>query len=266
MDFILDRNVYHGYQSWIILRLARINHFSMKQIKKQVEARKNNPKMDSSKNTKAGQPKKVPYEGLEQTVKGTALYKIIKPEHVWQTKGKVKRTIITHDGVKRIADFAKVSKEVYYTVLTQPDAYNNYQYTIQAKVCIQGKHDDCATEIGEANRSNLGTKGRSNPANMAEKRAYDRAVFRLLGITGILSEEELSDEDSEEDDMHGLSHNGLKEIAPLINQITLAANKSDLIAFNNMMKSSVSNYQPDQLNYLREFYKKKLADLQKTSF
>lgn len=237
----------------------------MKDIKKIIQKRKENPKMDTSKDKK-NKPKPVPYAGLEQSVKGTPLYKIIKPEHVWQTSGKIKRTIITHDGVKRIADFAKVSKEVYYTVLTQPDAYNNYQYTIQAKVCIQGKHDDCATEIGEANRSNLGTKGRSNPANMAEKRAYDRAVFRLLGITGILSEEELSDEDSEENDMHGLSHNELREIAPLVNQITLAKSKGDLVKFNGEMKLKAGKFQPDQLNYLREFYKKKLAELQKTSF
>jgi len=210
--------------------------------------------------------KKIPYAGLEQTVLGTPLFKVIRPEHVWQTSGKIKRTIITHDGVKRIADFAKVSKDVQYSILTQPDAYNNYQYTIQAKVCIKGKPDDCAVEIGEANRSNLGNKGRNNPASMAEKRAYDRAVFRLLGITGVLSEEELSDEEQEEDDMHGLSHNGLKQIAPLINQITLAKDKSDLMEFNGKMKLEAKNYQPDQINYLREFYKKKLADISKTSF
>ena len=210
---------------------------------------------------------KVPYEGLEQTVNGKALHKIISPNHVWQTKGRIKKTIITHDGVKVIADYAKVSKDVQYTVLTQPDAYNNYQYTIQAKVCIKGKSDDCATEMGEANRSNVGSRGRANPANMAEKRAYDRAVFRLLGITGILSEEELSDEDNEEENnMHGLSHNSLKKIAPLINQINLAKNKDDMVHFNRMMKDKAEGFDEDQLTYLRGFYKKHLAELQKTSF
>lgn len=211
-------------------------------------------------------PKPIRYEGLEQEVCGKPLHKIISPAHVWQTKGRTKRTIITHDGVKRIADFAKVSMDVQYTVLTQPDAFNNYQYTIMAKVCIKGKPDDCSTEIGEANRSNLGTKGRQNPANMAEKRAYDRAVFRLLGITGILSEEELSDEDNEEEDMHGLTHEELKKISPLINQITLAGKKEDLAHFNGKMKEESSKYQPQELNYLRELYKRRLADFQKSSF
>lgn len=209
--------------------------------------------------------KPIPFEGLEQIVRNKPLYKIISREHVWQTKGKVKRTIITHDGVKRIADFAMLSKDVRYAVLTQPDAYNNYQYTIQATVCYRdGK--DCATEIGEANRSNLGSRGRNNPANMAEKRAYDRAVFRLLGITGILSEEELSDEEAQEEDMHGMYHEQMKQIAPLINQITLAKGKEQLVEFNRAMKENAKKYDKEQLDYLRELYKKALAAVQKTSF
>ena len=225
---------------------------------------KKNDLANDKKEKKLVNEKKIPYEGLEQKIGTTPLYKIIKPEHVWQTKGRTKRTIITHEGVKRIADYAKVSKDVEYRILTQPDAYNNYQYTIQAKLCIKGKPDDCATEIGEANRSNLGTKGRANPANMAEKRAYDRAVFRLLGITGILSEEELSDEDNDED--MKLPPESMKKIAPLINQITLAKTKNNLSEFNTKMKETSKNYEASELDYIRELYKRRLATMQKVGF
>lgn len=243
----------------------------MKQIKKQVQKRKDNPTLDSGKVVKKERVlKKEDIPGLEQQVqvkgKSTRLHQIIKPNHVWQTKGRTVRTIITHDGVKLIADAAGVSKDVEYKILTQPDAYNNYQYTISAKVCMLKNKDDCAVEMGEANRSNLGSRGRNVPAMMAEKRAYDRAVFRLLGITGILSEEELSDEDKEDDDMHGLSHDDLRKLAPLINQITLAKSKDNLIKFNREMKDSAKKYTPEQLNYLRELYKKRLVEMQKTSF
>lgn len=210
--------------------------------------------------------KKLPFPGLEQTVNGRPLYRIIKPEHVWQTKGKTKRTIITHDGVKLIADFAGVCKDVQYAVLTQPDAYNNYQYTMSAKVCMSADPINCVTELGEANRSNLGSRGRHNPANMAQKRAYDRAVFRLLGITGILSEEELSDDDNKEEDMHGLSHDEKREIAGAINQITLAKSKEDMSKFNAVMKKEKDKVNAKQLDFLRSLYKKKLGELSKVGF
>ena len=185
----------------------------------------------------------------------------------WISKGRIKRTILIHDGVKRIADAAGVSKDVQYTILTQPTAYNNYQYTIQARIC---KDKECVTEIGEANRNNLGGKGRNNPANMCQKRAYDRCVFRLLGITGLLSEEELSDEDEEETKMDGLSHEERKEIAPFLNKLLLAKTNENLNDFNKMMQQRAITLTPilkdTQLSYLRKMYQKKVAELQGVEF
>lgn len=212
--------------------------------------------------------KKIP-EGLEQKIKTAGgklikLIEIISPKEVWETKGRIVRTIITHDGVKKIADKAGVSQDVQYTILTQPDVYNNYQYTIQARIC-RGK--ECTSELGEANRGNLGSKGRNNPANMAQKRAYDRAVFRLLGITGILSEEELSDEEEySNENMDGLTHEERRGIAPLCNQLLLAKHKNDLIVFSNKMKKEASKYAENQLVYLRKLYQKRLGELKKVSF
>lgn len=226
-------------------------------------------KQVGKKNIKLTVKKKNIPEGLEQKIKNGSgkmikLIDIISPKEVWETKGKIKRTIITHDGVKKIADCAGVSQDVQYTVLTQPDIYNNYQYTIQARIC-RGK--DCTSEIGEANRGNLGSKGRNSPANMAQKRAYDRAVLRLLGITGILSEEEVSDdEDYDKQNMDGLTHEERRGIAPLASQLLLAKNKNDLIVFSNRMKKDSKKFEENQLNYVRKLYQKRVAELKKVSF
>ena len=125
---------------------------------------------------------------------------------------------------------------------------------------------NCANEWGEASTNSVGSRGRNNLANMAEKRAYDRAVFRLLGIEGILSEEELPDEDKDENDMDNLSKDESKIIAPLINQITLSKNKNDLMTFNRNMKEESKKYNAAQLDFLRKYYQKKLAEITKTSF
>lgn len=209
-------------------------------------------------------------DGLDQefSLKGgktTTIRKFLSPADVWTTTGRVKRVIISHDGVKKIADAAGISKAPEYTILTQPDAMNNYQYTIQARVCMLKSKDDCAVEIGEANRSNLGSRGRGNPANMAEKRAYDRAVFRLLGITGLLSEEELQDDEEQENKMDGLSPEESKKIAPIVNQLLLARTKADFITFSRGMKEQAKNLNEAQLDYLRKLYKKLLTNVQ-TSF
>ena len=207
-------------------------------------------------------------EGLQQNFlqkdkKIVALYSVLTEKDFWQTNGKNKKTILIHDAVKKIADIAGISKSVKYNVLTQPDAYNNYQYTIQAEVCRDP--NDCANEIGEANRSNLGNKGRGNPANMAQKRAYDRAVFRLLGITGLLSEEELTDEETN-NTMDELNHEEKKRIAPVVNQLLLATNKDHLIIFNRTMKENSAKFTEIELNYLRKLYKKKVGELSETKF
>lgn len=209
-------------------------------------------------------------EGLSQEFtdskeKKYKLFQVLTEKEVWQTNGRVKRTMITHDGVKKIADKADVAKAYKINILTQPDAYNNYQYTMEVTVCRIGKEEDCANALGEANRSNLGSKGRGNPANMAEKRAYDRAVFRLLGITGLLSEEELSDSETQEN-MESLSPEDQKIIAPIVNQLLLATSKEHLIIFNNNMKKDSYKLNPEQLDYLRKLYKKKVGEISKVSF
>ena len=212
--------------------------------------------------------KNIP-EGLLQTFTGEdkkkyTLLSGLKEGDWWLSSGRIKRTILTHHAVQKIADKAGVSKVVDYNILTQPDAMNNYQYSVVAT--ITSKVHGSANEIGEANRGNLGSKGRANPMNMAQKRAYDRAVFRLLGITGLLSEEELSDEDNQEDKMEGLSHEERQKIAPLINELLRAENDIHLVAFSKIMKEKKATLSEPQLDYLRKLYSKRVGELSKKKF
>lgn len=169
--------------------------------------------------------------GLEQSFKGSngniiQLKDILTDKEWWVLKKRTSQmTIITHDGVKRIADAAGLSKSPKYSILISPTHENNYTIAMQVEICDnEGK---CTNEIGEVNRNNLGSRGRANPVNMAQKRAYDRAVFRHLGITGMLGEDELQDEE-EKTDMENLTDEQKKEIVPFINKIWAATEQKAL--------------------------------------
>lgn len=214
-------------------------------------------------------------KGLEQTFK-TADGKVMSLKDLliegdWWTlkKGKSIATIITHAAVKKIANTAGVSKVIKYDVLTQPEIQNNYMYVIQATVFLKHDPEEAATGIGETNRQNLGLRGRNNPGNMTEKRAYDRAVFNLLELSGLLSEDELPDSNEEKREMENLTPEQAQLIAPEVNMI-LAIQKEDpkaqtlLKAFNADMKKKLAKYEPVQLDYLRALYRKKSAELTNT--
>lgn len=204
--------------------------------------------------------------GIIQTFRGKdgsslKVQKILEPTDVWKlAKRNSTALIISHNGVKKIADAAGISSNVEYLILTQPKYDNNYQYLIQAKICDDtGK---CTVELGESNRNNLGSRGKNNPANMAQKRAYDRCVLRHLGIDGMISEDELPDQDEYMNDT--LSPEDMLAIAPLINQILAAKSKPDLIAFNKIMVKESVKYNVEQLEKLRTVYKNKLSSFMTT--
>ena len=200
----------------------------------------------------------------QKTIK---LATFLKDGDWWEQKSRgTKKYILTHDVVKRIAKEAGL-KATKYEILTQPTSTNNYQCTMM--VTMEGK-DGEHVELGESNRSNLGARGRRNPANMAQKRAFDRAVLGALGITGLLSEEELSDEEIKKE-MDTLTIDEQRALAPMINQINLSKTKENLYEFNRGMKKNVQDgkfdeFSDTQLDYLRLLYKKKVGELQKTSF
>ena len=174
-------------------------------------------------------------------------------------KRKSKVVILTHRAVEKIANEAGL-KVVDYKILTQPDCYNNYQYTIQAT--IENGEGEQSIEIGEANRSNLGSRGRQNPANMAQKRAYDRAVLKRLGI-GVLSEEELQDDEELETPVNKLTLEEQKQIVPILNDIFKVKNKAQLTMISTLVKKH-KDYSDAQLEVLRNLWKKKLAEIMTT--
>lgn len=214
---------------------------------------------------------KVTFPGDQSFMSGgkvVHLSDFLKEGDWWETKGHgVKRQILTHDACKKIAEKANL-RAVDYQILTQPSTQNGYQYTI---LCVlEHSKNGKFIEIGESNNRNLGARGRRNPANMAQKRAFDRAVLNALGITGLLSEEELSDEEQEET-MDQLTMEEQKGIAVFINHINLAKKKEDLYDFNKRMAADgkagkLDNFSETQLDYLRLLYKKKYSEFQKTKF
>lgn len=208
----------------------------------------------------------ITLSGLEQGFKNKngkviKLKSFLKEGDWWELKSDKRVTvIILHDAVKKIANEAGISTDPEYKVLTQPVIENNYTYLIQVK--ITDSKGRSTVELGEASRHNLGSRGRNNPANMAQKRAFDRAVFTHLGITGLLGEDELIDEENKE--MDKLSHDDQKKIVPLLNELFAATSKEALKAFSAKMTKIKEEYSPAQLDTLRGIYTKKLAVMQKS--
>ncbi len=210
------------------------------------------------------------FPGLEQQFLNseggwTQLQMILVEGDWWEQKGKEKTTIIlTHEAVQKIAKQAGFVCEDY-TIKTQPDVYNNYQLTVQA--VIKDKNGNLLEpQWGESNRNNLGSRGRSNPANMAQKRAYDRTVLKALGISGMLSEEELAD--NKEEDMENLTDDEKKVLAPILNKIILVKSKEQLSSVNTTIKQDLKKITLNeaQLTYLRKFFMKKSGELAKLKF
>lgn len=226
-----------------------------------------NDKPQKEKKPKVEKPVEAPIDiddGLDQEFKKKdgvliSLRKFLKEGEFWTLKKRDRISVIlTHDAVKRISDEAGIRQDVKYEVLTQPNYANNYQYLIQATICDADNR--CTTELGESNRSNLGSRGRANPANMAQKRAYDRAVFRHLGIIGLLGEEELEEE--KEANVKTLSPEEAKTIAPLINELLQVKKGSQIDAFNKKMKEGLATTLNDaQLSVLRKLRDTKLGEV-----
>lgn len=216
---------------------------------------------------KKGEEKQTLQDGLDQIFqdkdgKPTKIRDFLKPEDTWELKkGKSKATIITHDAIKKMADHAGISSNVGYRVMIEPHVNNNYTVVIEATIT---SNKGTTNELGESNRGNLGNRGRANPVNMAQKRAYDRAVLRHLRIEGLLGEEELPDEEESKKEMDNLTIDEQKAIVPLINEIINAKKISQLTVFKQKMRTKKQAYSEKQLNVLRSLWEKQFAKLQKS--
>jgi hypothetical protein len=205
--------------------------------------------------------------GLEQCFKGVdgKVYKlknVLEQSDWWVLKKrKSETTILFHSAVQKIANLAGMQTNPRYSVLISPSHENNHTIAMQIEICdTKGR---CTTNIGEVNKDNLGSRGRANPVNMAQKRAYDRAVFTHLGITGLLGEDELTDEE-ENKEMDKLKLEEQKAIVPFINSILAALTDADLKKVAKDIKASTTILSAEQLDVLRGIWKKKAAELIKS--
>lgn len=219
--------------------------------------------------TKNKTTKKESPAGLNQKFKGKdgklhTLKSVLKDGDWWETNGRNKMTMLTHDAVKRIANKAGFVV-VDYSVLTQPTIYNNMECVIMVE--MQDKDGNkLEPELGEANRNNLGRMGNRNPMNMTQKRAYDRTVLFNLGITGILSDEEIpKDDETREKTMENLTHEERQKIAPLISQLMLAKTKINLAYFDKAMPENKKKMElnEEQVEYIKKLYMKRLVEIGK---
>jgi hypothetical protein len=209
-------------------------------------------------------------EGLNQTFVGKdkkkyTLKSVLNDSDWWETKGEGAVTILKHEAVKKIARIAGYTV-VRYDILISPTVYNNMTITVSPKI-EDSKGEILPPEMGEASRDNLGGNGRRYPVAIAQKRAFDRTVLSALGISGVLSEDQLIEEDNKPT-MDNLSHKERKEIAPLINQLLLAKKKQDLAFFSKHMPEHKKKMELNeaQIDYIKKLYKKRLAELQKVNF
>lgn len=95
--------------------------------------------------------------------------------------------IVPHSALEKLAD--------EYNIRYHQDLLfcNGYQiiFKCTATANLEGI-ERYAEQIGESSKSNLTTKiSQSYPAIMASKRAFDRAVIRLLGFEGVYSDNEI---------------------------------------------------------------------------
>lgn len=210
-------------------------------------------------------------EGLNQTFKGAdgktyKLKSVLGEGDWWETKGRGKLTLLTHEAVEKIAKIAGLYV-IKYDLLVEPTVYNNMTVVMSPE--IRDKDGNMLSpELGEASRDNLGSKGKSYPHAMAQKRAFDRTVLRGLGIRGLLSEDELPQDNKIDHPMENLSLDEQKVIAPLVTQLLLASTKVQLANFNRVMpeKKNELKLNDNQLDFVRRLYKKRIGDLEKVNW
>lgn len=191
--------------------------------------------------------------------------------------------ILTHAGVEKIAAIAGISKnyDVEESKTIVPTYQNELEHIVRVTMKCNSKSslpitepDACAhsdentlTVTGEANRINTPNRGRGYLRKMAEKRAWDIAVLKHLGLySAIFSEEEAEDfknpnEEKETKLMPGST--AFEAIAEEVNLILNATSKPLLKEVGKTLKKNVADgkYSEQQETYLRSLFKKQVASL-----
>lgn len=191
---------------------------------------------------------------------------LMKDKNIW---------ILTHAAVEKIAQLAGIS--LNFDVSESPNINPTYQNELEHIVrvtikCNAKKDQGCVhstentfTVTGESNRVNTPHRGRGYLRKMAEKRGFDIAVLKHLGLhTMIFSEEEAEDfaHPNARKDVSLLP--GSKEFEIINEEINLILNsvtKDALKSAGKFIKARVNTnkYSDKQYKYLKELFAREVA-------
>jgi len=188
--------------------------------------------------------------------------------------------ILTHNAIKTIANIAGISKnyEVEESQNIVPDYKNELEHIVRITIHCKAKRmgegcvhsdEDYLTITGESNRTNTPNKGRGYLRKMAEKRAFDIAVLEHLNLYSSVFSEEESSEFTQTKEKEPILMPGSSEFESLVKEINFLLKCVSLTQFRTFrmkMKKGIkeNKYSAKQLNYLRELYKKRVAEKAKS--
>lgn len=191
---------------------------------------------------------------------------VLDEKELWESKNrKGSSFIISHAGFEKIAQLAGISLDydVKESDTVQPSYKNELEHIVRVTIYRRAKHgtvaiDDSFTATGTANRINTSGVGRKYIRLMAEKRGFDIAVKKLLGLSGIYSEAESSDfENVEENPMYAAPKTiEFENISDDINSLMLATNVKELNTAAKAIKKKKmkGDYTFSQENLLKKVY------------
>ena len=140
------------------------------------------------------------------------------PESCWDCRG---TWVVYHSVCEQLAALSGIKYDAPQILVSERDA---------AVILVTGRLEDaCEWSIGEAtiglNYSDNKKNGAKYPFAMAEKRAKDRVILKLLGLHGLLFSEEENDDFKKSDQKNGMTDKEI-EVANLL--------KSGINAVNNV--------------------------------
>jgi hypothetical protein len=196
---------------------------------------------------------------------------IICKEDCWFLK-RASKWVLAHNGVQKLAKVAGISEQ--YSVsdpIVQPSYENELEYLFRVTIhCKSGVNSKCmhgepdTSMLGEANRVSAPNRGRGYLAIMAEKRGYDRAVLKHLGLVNVYSEVEADEFEKEDNEQENLHRDEFEGIADDVNKIINSKGTDDLKKILPVIKKRIGTYNSKQQEYLRKLFAKQVAKYAKT--
>jgi len=225
------------------------------------------------KETKEKEEKIIESTFLDSKGKSIKVSDTICKDDCWFLK-RANKWVLSHQGIEKLAKIGGIAQT--YSVsepIVQPSYENELEYlfriTIHCKAllknnksCVHGEMD--TQMLGEANKVSAPNRGRGYLAIMAEKRGYDRAVLKHLGLVNVYSEVEADEFEKEDNEQENLKRDEFEAIADDVNKIINSKGVVDLKKILPIMKKKIESYNLKQQEYLRKLFAKQVAKYAKT--